>query len=566
MSRPARRAARGLLAFALLACLPAACGREPPSPEAERTASPGLATSRLVFGGDVFLGRRVNEALYDRKQRHGIFAGIRERLKAADLVVANGEGVISGGGAFTDKGEVSSYMYRAHPDAATLLADAGIDVVLLGNNHALDYGGAALVETCDRLLTAGLDYAGGGRDPADARRPAYRRIGDTVVAVVGADLTRTRGWMAADGRPGLLSWDMRRADHGEVARELLAVLVEARRRAHVVILSPHWGENWERVPARWQRELARTLVRGGYDAIVGHSSHYCHGIEVIDGRPVIHDAGNLLLDYGGGNREHQGFLWELEITSAGVTATRGLPLRLERNRTSPAAGERRDRMLAELTRLSAALGTTVISDGGEALVRCDPGGMRGPAGAADPPRRAVPERIAAAPVDTIVPTLPPGARPARVRFAEGVELVGYRLLLDELGPGSGQFVALYFTADRPPDGALRVHLEARRHREGSEPEATRSSHIPGDWLLPADRWPPGAIVQDWTLLQLRWPFGGEVGFHAGLSLGGRVLKPVESSLPQDDQGLALLGTATYRKGARRMFDIWADFRRSLEAP
>jgi hypothetical protein len=91
----------------------------------------------------------------------------------------------------------------------------------------------------------------------------------------------------------------------------------------------------------------------------------------------------------------------------------------------------------------------------------------------------------------------------------------------------------------------------------------RSIHIPGDWMLPADRWPPGAVVQDWTLLQLmRWPFGGEVTFHAGLSLGGKVLKPAESSLPLDDQGLALLGAATYRKGARRMFDVWADFRRS----
>jgi poly-gamma-glutamate capsule biosynthesis protein CapA/YwtB (metallophosphatase superfamily) len=564
--RPRRQAVRGLSALVLLACLPAGCAREGPAPEVERPAPAGLATSRLVFGGDVFLGRRLNEALYDDRQKRRVFSGVRERLRAADLAVVNGEGVISGGGAFADKGEVSSYMYRAHPAAAGLLADAGIDVVLLGNNHALDYGPAALVETCDRLLAAGLDYSGAGRDPADARRPAYRRLGDTVVAVVGADLTRTRGWMAAPGRPGLLSWDMRRADHGEVARELLAVLAEARRHAQVVILSPHWGENWETEPAPWQRELARALIRGGYDAIVGHSSHHFHGVEIIDGRPVIYDAGNLVLDYGGGGESHQGFLWELELTRAGVTLARGLPLRLERNRSTPAAGEVRGGMLAELARRSAALGATVALEGGEALVRCDPGGLRGPAGAADPPRRAVPGRIAEAPTDAALDRLPEGATPARVRWEGGARLVGFRLLLDDLGPGSGQFAALYFTAKRPLDRGLRVHLEARRRREGSEPETARSIHIPGDWLLPADRWPAGAVVQDWTLLQLRWPSGGEVTFHAGLSLDGRVLRPVESALPLDGQGLVLLGSATYRQGAKRMFDVWADFRRSLAVP
>ncbi len=564
MSRPCRRSVRHLLSALLVAGLwIAGCRPDPISPEAERSAPEGLATHRVVLGGDVFLGRRLNEALLDPRQKRSVFAGIRGRLRDADLAVANGEGVISSGGVFTDKGEVSSYMYRAHSDAAGLLADAGIDVVLLGNNHALDYGPAALVETCERLLAAGLDYAGGGRDLADARRPAYRRLGDTVVAVVGADLTRTRGWMADSGRPGLLSWDMRRADHGEVARELLTVLGEARRHAHVVILSPHWGENWEKEPAPWQRELARVLIRGGYDAIVGHSSHHFHGVEVIEGRPVIYDAGNLVLDYGGGSESHQSFLWELELTRAGAILARGLPLRLRRNQVAPAEGKQRDAMLAELARRSTALGTAVAVESGEAVVRCAPGGVRGPEGAPEPPRRKVPERIAEAPGDAVVTSLPAGVRPARARWAEGAELVGTRLLLDELGPGSGQFVALYFTAGKHLDRGLRVHLEARRQREGAKPEVARSIHIPGDWMLPADRWPPGAVVQDWTLLQLmRWPFGGEVTFHAGLSLGGKVLKPAESSLPLDDQGLALLGAATYRKGARRMFDVWADFRRS----
>ena len=439
-------------------------------------------------------------------------------------------------------------------------------MVLLGNNHAMDYGPAALAETCDRLLGAGLDYAGAGRDRDDARRPAYRRIGDLVVAVVGADLSGTRGWNATAGRPGVLSFDLRRTDHRLVARELLEVLAAARRHAHVVIFSPHWGKNWQREPAAEIRDLARLLIRGGYDAIVGHSAHYFQGVELVDGKPVIYDAGNLLLDYGGDLEEHRGFLWELEVTRAGVAAARGVPLELQRNRVAAARGGRRDEMLAELARRSAALGTPVAVADGTALVRCEAGGLRGPERSPDPPRRPAPQRIGEAPGEAIVKRPPPGTVPARIRWNEGVELVGYRLLLDELGRGSGQFVALYFAADRPLDRALRVQIEARRRVEGREPEVVRTIRMPGDWLLPADRWPPGAVIQDWSLLQLRWAPGGEVSFHAGLRLGDRVLEPAESSLPLDERGLAALGSAAYRDGARRMFDVWAAHRRSLGLP
>jgi hypothetical protein len=276
---------------------------------------------------------------------------------------------------------------------------------------------------------------------------------------------------------------------------------------------------------------------------------------------VIYDAGNLMLDYGGDGESHRGFLWELELTRAGVTAARGLPLRLDRNRTMPAGGKLRDGILAELVRRSAALGTQVAVEDGEALLRCDPGGVRGPEAVSDPPRRAVPERIAEAPGDAVIERLPEGATPARVHWEGGAKLVGFRLLLDALAPASGQFVALYLAADRPLDRGLRVHLEARQARAGAEPGVARSVHLPGDWLLPADRWPAGSVVQDWTLLQLRWPAEGEVTFHAGLSLDGRVLRPAESSLPVDGQGLVLLGSTPYRRGARRMFDVWADFRR-----
>ncbi|MBT3222782.1 MAG: hypothetical protein HN348_27210, partial [Proteobacteria bacterium] len=126
-----------------------------------------------IFGGDVLLGRRFNMALYDEGPRNRILGSVAPMLRGADIAVVNAEGVIASGGAFSDKGESRPHMYRAHPHAMSVLVDAGVDLLTVGNNHSGDYGPLALREMLDRTLIADMDYAGAGQNLKDARRPAY---------------------------------------------------------------------------------------------------------------------------------------------------------------------------------------------------------------------------------------------------------------------------------------------------------------------------------------------------------------------------------------------------------
>ena len=525
--------------LALVALL--ACGQPEPLPE-----------HTLAFGGDVLLGRQLNLVLYDEQARSEVLDAITPQLAGADLALVNAEGVIAAGGAFADKGEPRPHMYRAHPNALGLLADAGVDLLATGNNHSGDYGPDALREMLERTLQAGLDYAGAGTGPADARRAAYRRVGDTVLAVVGADLTIASRYGARRGQPGIFHLPgLKPQKVDKVVAGLSKALDEAREHAHVVLLSPHWGDNFEGQPKPHIRELARRLIDAGYDGILGHSAHQVQGLELVDGKPVLYDAGNLLVDYGGTDASHRSLLFTLSFSRAGVTGIEALPLKLTKNRTEPAAGALATRILDDFAALSSELGTAVELSDGLARVQLDPGSVTEPTGTVGAVRRPVPDELTLAPADLVVDALPAWALPTEVRWPGGVRLDGYHLLLDELPvPKAGQIISLFLRgeADLPE---VMIRLEARVEAGGRG--TRRALHLPGDWLLPSSDWPTTGWVHDRTLMRLTLEPQGTVGFWLGLELDGAIVPPEASALEQDARGYVRLGEATYVDGAPRLF-------------
>jgi hypothetical protein len=511
-----------------------------------------------MYGGDVTFARRINLALFDDKARGKIFKDITPLLARADLVLVNGEGVISSGGWFSDKGEPRPYMYRAHPRMIDVLVDAGIDLVTAGNNHSGDYGPDALREMLDRLGLAGIGYTGAGYNLADARTPYYKRIGDTVVAIVGVDLTYTKKYAATSKRPGTLYYPSNSKRQDQTVTRLERIVKKAREHAHVVLLTPHWGDNWKREPAKEIRELARRLIHAGFDGILGHSAHWFQGVEIIDGKPVIYDAGNLLLDFGGGDEAHRSMLWELDFSRAGVTKLSGHPLWHRENQATLAKGKMRDEILGALKDRSAKLGTSLRIEDGVAKIDCFPKRVEKPT-STTVPLRPVPSAIREAPPKTIIEELPKSATPINVVYDNGIRLVGFELMLKELSvPKAGQFVNLYWTTDKPVEQSYMVHLEAQQN-EGPIGKIAKNYaiHLPGDWIVPTTEWPVGKIVRDSTLCRLTFKPQGEVKFYVGLSQK-KIIKPSASNFPSLENGLVLLGSARYRKGAPTMFAAIAD--------
>jgi poly-gamma-glutamate capsule biosynthesis protein CapA/YwtB (metallophosphatase superfamily) len=131
-------------------------------------------------------------------------APIASALSAADVTVVNLETAI------TDRGEPepNTYAFRVGPVALEALAAAGVDVVTMANNHAVDYGAAGLADTLAAVASAPLPVVGIGVDDEQAFAPAVLDVRGTTVAVLGATDIPDRtaaAWSAGSDSPGVAS-------------------------------------------------------------------------------------------------------------------------------------------------------------------------------------------------------------------------------------------------------------------------------------------------------------------------------------------------------------------------
>lgn len=201
--------------------------------------------------------------------------------------------------------------YRMHPGNVPVLAAAGVDVCVLGNNHVLDWGYAGLHETLEVLRDAGLVTCGAGSDPADAAGPAVLETGSgrLLVFSFGAPSAGVpEAWASGNGKPGVNVLEGLGADR---ARSLAAQVNGHRRDGDRVVVSLHWGPNWGYEVPSGQRDFAHRLIdEGAADIVYGHSSHHPKGIEVYRGRPILYGCGDFLNDYEGigGKERYRGDL------------------------------------------------------------------------------------------------------------------------------------------------------------------------------------------------------------------------------------------------------------------
>lgn len=492
-----------------------------------------LPVHHLAFGGDLITGDRLNVVLLDPPARAAMLAQVTPQLQAADLALVNLEGTVALGGAFLDKGESRPILYRGRPELMDALAAGGVDLLAMANNHAGDYGFDALREALDRARIAGLEGVGAGYDNKDARTPTYRVVGDTTVAFIGVDLTNTSAYAATADHPGIFAVAPKNA-----IKELVPVLAEAREHANVVFLTPHWGENGATAPTDETRALGEALIRAGFDGILGHSAHVLQGVELIDGKPILYDAGNFLGGHLGTGDQADGLLYDVSFTRAGVTAVRASAIAQAPGRVEPGSPD----ALAAWAERSRALGATPDGD----TIACSPGRVQGPDGV--PPARPIPATVRLAPRDDVVSAVPPEATPSDVRWANGVRLVGYRLLAQELPvPKAAQVFDLYFMADGPVARDLEIVVR------GTGDITDEDAHYPGDWTRPGHEWPAGGIVHDRVLLRLKGAPTGTVRFTVALRQAGVDIPVVESKLPQREG--VMLGLGVYKQGAKRIFAL-----------
>ena len=247
----------------------------------------------LLAVGDLMLDRRLGEALQQGDIEYP-FAEVAETLRAADITVGNLESALGEGGEPEDK----RYPFRAPVEAAAALGLAGLDVLSLANNHAMDYGPETLLTAIELLRAENVAAVGAGANAAAAHAPLIiEQDGLTIaflsyvnVPVEASSGFDTAVWTATENSPGL-AW----ADPQGIQADL-AVLSED---IDVTIVLLHSGIEYQAAPGEAQQEAAYAAIDAGADLVIGHHTHILQGIERYGDGVILYGTGNFAFDIDG---------------------------------------------------------------------------------------------------------------------------------------------------------------------------------------------------------------------------------------------------------------------------
>lgn len=237
----------------------------------------------LIAGGDVLLARGVSWAMEATGDTSYPFTGIAPVLREADLALANLECALSDSGVLIEK----QFMFRAPGRLAETLRRAGFTALSLANNHAYDCGRDGLRETVAHLARAGILSLGVGESQADAGQPNWVVGEGTRVALLAFVDMPLEGLMPLPERFGPALAD---------PAAMVESVRQARARGDWVVVTMHWGQEYDPFPVERQRTLARQLIGAGADLIIGHHPHVIQTVERIGSGVVFYSLGNLVFD------------------------------------------------------------------------------------------------------------------------------------------------------------------------------------------------------------------------------------------------------------------------------
>jgi hypothetical protein len=257
----------------------------------------------------------VGDVIIDREEPASIFKYVANILRSGDITFANCDQVYSNKGyPYISR----THVFRSDPDKTiAALNEVGINVVSLANNHSMDMGPDALLDTVDKLKKSGISAVGVGKNLGEARKPVIierkgSKIGFLAYGCVGPEkaiataeqpgYAPVRAWTIyrqVDDQPGSPPQIVTLANRDDLLN-MEDDIRKLKSMVDIVAVSFHWGLHFQPVKIpMYEFEVGHTAVDAGADIILGGHAHLLKGIEFYKGKCIFHGLNDFATELTG---------------------------------------------------------------------------------------------------------------------------------------------------------------------------------------------------------------------------------------------------------------------------
>ncbi len=240
----------------------------------------------MLFTGDIMQHESQIYAAFDpatdRYDYTSCFQRIKPVLSAPDLTIGNLELTLAGP-------PYKGYPQFSAPDELlTALKDAGYDVLVTANNHCVDRGVNGLERTIDILDSSGIQHTGTFKDTL-----AWLNEYPLIVEAQGFKFSLLNYTYGTNGLPVVSPNIVNRIDTASIRRDVLKARNQT---TDAIIIFFHWGQEYQGLPNKWQKDLTDFCFGLGVNFVIGSHPHVLQPIEwrKDNGTLVAYSLGNFV--------------------------------------------------------------------------------------------------------------------------------------------------------------------------------------------------------------------------------------------------------------------------------
>lgn len=255
----------------------------------------------LILGGDIMLGRSVMLKSKELNNYFYPFEKVANVLQGADIAFFNLENPVVGNCPPHDSG----FKFCSEAESLAALAQSGVDIVNLANNHTLNYGKVGFEDTKKLLSDNKILYVGDNN-------LVIKKVNNLAFGFLGFDFTVKE--------PSENDFELVRASGKKV---------------DVLVVAVHWGTEYTKTANSYQQAWAKRMVENGADIIAGHHPHWVQKFEYLEShipptlnntKPVYYSLGNFIFDQMWSEETKKGMIVKLTFEGNKIVREEKIPI------------------------------------------------------------------------------------------------------------------------------------------------------------------------------------------------------------------------------------------------